>query len=366
MKMKVLFESLKVKKMHNKGFTLAEILISLMIIGILAMLTVPNVVENIQTTIFRERNKNVLYKLSQATDKMEVLGLLETKYASTSDFLDELQNHLAIVKRCKSNELANCFAKDNFTNANQSMNFSDLKTSADVGNSPWASDNEAIVLKDGTSILIGYNAANCEPQKQFSQISYASNLNSNTLNCLSLVYDLNGKGGPNQTSKDIRSLNNAVGNFKLGNIFLSTPFIPDPVPVSDCNSEFLAKYGIERCCSSTSCQTKGDYYAGAVKACQDRGRRLIIASDVRLLGNYLYDLNITFDPLTSGWYNVTLLDKDLKDYFGITNKQLLLWTSYDYSKDGESALSQVLSFNAFAARIEKRDSTAYQAVCVSQ
>ena len=55
------------------AFTLAEVLITLAIIGIVAALTIPALVKNFQQRIRTSRIQNIQQKLSHATDKMMVI-----------------------------------------------------------------------------------------------------------------------------------------------------------------------------------------------------------------------------------------------------------------------------------------------------
>ena len=75
------------------GFTLAEVLITLGIIGVVAALTLPALLTNIQSKVRAERSRSVQYKFSLATEKMARLNLIGP-YDSTDAFVDELQKHL--------------------------------------------------------------------------------------------------------------------------------------------------------------------------------------------------------------------------------------------------------------------------------
>ena len=52
------------------GFTLAEVLITLGVVGIVAAMTLPTVITNVNERIRKEQVRTVKYKLTQATDKM--------------------------------------------------------------------------------------------------------------------------------------------------------------------------------------------------------------------------------------------------------------------------------------------------------
>lgn len=294
--MRIRYKNIKI------GFTLAEVLITLLVLGTLALVVLPALSSSIQDIILKERNKNVLFKLSQATDKMKALELLDTKYASTSEFVDELSKHLKIAKRCDNNHLGECFANDGFTTAQkQYFSFQNLKTTTDLGISAWGAQTEAIMLVDGASILLAYNVANCDPEKQFENIIYDSNQASSTLSCLSLVYDINGKSGPNIVPKDIRSVNNSIGEYKLGNMFIGTP-VARSTFCPTCGSSAMAPV----------------YYAGALAYCTAQGKHLATTDETLSIKTNLYG-DTWASKYTTGsgiWYGITAQDKNLVDYLG--------------------------------------------------
>ena len=81
---------------RKSAFTLAEVLITLGVVGIVAAMTLPTVMTNVNERIRKEQVRTVKYKLTQATDKMKSLGLIGP-YATTEDFVNELRKHLKIA-----------------------------------------------------------------------------------------------------------------------------------------------------------------------------------------------------------------------------------------------------------------------------
>ncbi|MBS6602593.1 MAG: type II secretion system protein, partial [Brachyspira sp.] len=59
---------------QKSAFTLAEVLITLGVVGIVAAMTLPTVITNVNERIRKEQVRTVKYKLTQATDKMKSLG----------------------------------------------------------------------------------------------------------------------------------------------------------------------------------------------------------------------------------------------------------------------------------------------------
>ena len=84
----------------SNGFTLAEVLITLGIIGVVASITLPTIISDINIRANSERQANIAQKVTQAMEQMRAHGLLNTQYASTDAFVDELQKYLKVAKRC--------------------------------------------------------------------------------------------------------------------------------------------------------------------------------------------------------------------------------------------------------------------------
>ena len=83
--------------LRKAGFTLAEVLITLGLIGVVAALTLPAIIANIQERVKTERVQNIKQKFSKATDKMLSVSSMNG-YDSTATFVNELQHHLKIAK----------------------------------------------------------------------------------------------------------------------------------------------------------------------------------------------------------------------------------------------------------------------------
>ena len=82
------------KKKH--GFTLAEVLITLMIIGIVAALTIPSVISNYQQQQFKTGLKKAVSVLNEAI-QMNIAQEGETPYEN-EDIFAYLKRHMSIMK----------------------------------------------------------------------------------------------------------------------------------------------------------------------------------------------------------------------------------------------------------------------------
>ena len=91
----------------KKAFTLAEVLITLMIIGIVAALTIPSVISNYQQQEFKTGLKKAVSVLNEAI-QMNISQEGETPYEN-QDLFTYLQRHMNILKTGKLNT---CYNRD--------------------------------------------------------------------------------------------------------------------------------------------------------------------------------------------------------------------------------------------------------------
>ena len=104
--------------MKNSGFTLAEVLITLGIIGVVAALTVPTLMQNHQRKVYVTQLQKVYTELSQAFQRQindnNALNLRESGLVATKDFSKEkefLHKYFKVVKDCGT-DLTPCFAEE--------------------------------------------------------------------------------------------------------------------------------------------------------------------------------------------------------------------------------------------------------------
>ena len=257
---------------RKAAFTLAEVLITLGVIGVVAAVTLPALITNIQDRVRAEQVRTAKYKLTLATDKMKSLGLLQESYPTTQAFVNELQKHFKIAKVCDSSHIKDCWPTDtiqipvkNGNNAEyQTTNVSDLTNGTQLKSLGLATGNiptVGIITGDGVPMIMTYSpqCTPLEPSTTFSWSNVDGKPETNaTTNCISAIFDINGKTGPNRIGKDVRTLNSLFG---------SVQFSATSASKSEC--EALKSKGLIKNCSYST-----DYYAGAVKKCNDLGLHL--------------------------------------------------------------------------------------------
>ena len=262
------------------AFTLAEVLITLAVIGIVAAITMPMLITNVRNHVRAKRIENIEQKFSKATDKMVSLGLM-TGHSSTQDFVNELGKHLKLAKVCDNDNLQSCWPYEKVltrVNTNTLWEISKTKEASELkmkndNYSTW-DKTMGIITADGTSMILSYNTK-CDIDET-KPINYGGSISSTT-GCVALVYDWNGATKPNKYGDDVLSINakglhNSCGAIELGdNLCFTKPIAYEPILWADAqemykNGEYT-KLGIQYLCESSDCKTNGDYWAGAVKAC---------------------------------------------------------------------------------------------------
>ena len=95
----------------KKGFTLAEVLITIAIIGIVAMMTIPALISNYNTRVWNIRSDVFNKKYQTAISTMNVNGEL-SGYGSTERFIAGLSKYMKILKTCQPEAVEECFYID--------------------------------------------------------------------------------------------------------------------------------------------------------------------------------------------------------------------------------------------------------------
>ena len=296
-------------RVKKGAFTLAEVLITLAIIGIVAALTIPTLVQNFQTRAWDTASEVFQRKLEESLKVMNVQGTL-AGYTTTEAFVDELSKHIKITRICDNDDITTCFAdKVTWGTENEEVAMADVKRASHFGQDSWGTNTVGVQFANGVNAVLAYNPE-CV-QNQFSnQITGTS--------CLAILYDVDGFKNPNTQNKDLRSINvSSLGgsscSFEVGGICFGTPLQPTALTAADCNAN-KDKYGIQNCMTGDN-----DFWGGAMKACAEQGKRLPNDSELTTLANDLYGQtigggdgevveNLTMDEEKASSYGIPLTD----------------------------------------------------------
>ncbi len=262
----------------KKAFTLAEVLVTLGIIGVVAALTIPTLVNNYQSRAWDTASSVFERKLEEALKIMNTQSAL-AGYSTTKDFVKELSKHLNIVKICENSKIHECFAETvKFGNGDtepEDIDISKIKTSKNFGKNDWAINTDVLgfQLNNGTNGLIAYNT-NCKQDPFSNQITGTD--------CIAVLYDTSGFSKPNTSGKDLRSINiSKLGSScaaDIGGTCFGQLFTPDPLSKAEC-TELL---GADQCKYDTN------YWAGAVKACGG-SQNIATLSHITEIARYIYN-----------------------------------------------------------------------------
>ncbi len=208
------------------AFTMAEILLSLTIIGVVAAITLPSLTGNINERTWNTQRKALYARMSQAISLMPALNgygtLIEgTDSTSAQDTVAEtfitsgLAKVLKINNICSDN-LEDCGIVNSFTNmANVKIptptTLHDLNaffSQATYGGASFSTLNTnaaAFESQNGESIIAYYNPSCTTEYISNETVSSTGNtfgFPQKTM-CVNFIYDLNGNKGPNTVGKDI-------------------------------------------------------------------------------------------------------------------------------------------------------------------
>ena len=208
------------------AFTMAEILLSLTIIGVVAAITLPSLTGNINERTWNTQRKALYARFSQAIALMPSLNGYGTFTVESSSGANDgvdtaaetfitsgLSKVLKINNICDSEHLEDCGIVDSYTNMEGSVNQfphklselnSALTSPASVGGLDWSNSQNYIDTKlaafetvNGESVAVAYNPyCYTDLQTQFDTPL-------GPLMCANFIYDLNGTKGPNTVGKDI-------------------------------------------------------------------------------------------------------------------------------------------------------------------
>lgn len=192
---------------------MAEILLSLTIIGVVAAITLPSLTGNINERTWNTQRKALYARFSQAVSLMDSMNQYEDAETFVTSGLSKV---LKINNICDNDHLPDCGitsakvtdALGNITSMptkiselnakNVSMSFTDISATPPKDYSYSNLDTEAVAFEtaNGESILAFYNRT-CSAEMQETEYYAQSKV------CANFVYDLNGSKGPNTFGKDI-------------------------------------------------------------------------------------------------------------------------------------------------------------------
>lgn len=219
------------------GFTLAEVLITLGIIGVVAGMTIPTLINNyqkIQTETQLKKAYSVLtqffrqYLADEGCEDLMCTGIFDiTKTDSQyqDDITELIPKYIKIIKSCKNGDVSCRY------------NAKSIKGNTTVTEFDTGGKTAAFITQDG--VEFGVSNSGCTPT-DYPEVSRIKN------RCSWIVVDLNGPKSPNVLGKDV---------FGFGNVAQDGMIYPD-------TSVEWAKAK-----SGTLWESNGDYWKNNDKQC---------------------------------------------------------------------------------------------------
>ena len=257
------------------AFTLAEVLITLAVIGIVAALTLPGLIQNHNEKAWSTAKDLWEKKLTETVRRMNTDGVM-TGHDSTEDFMDTFKQYMKVIKTCDNTDINKCYSpKVVTTGSNEEpmeVETDGLKTASDMGLKSWQTNTNTMsfVVADGTTVIMAYQP----------ECPYADPIEDtgSQVSCMGYMVDVNGKKGPNRVGKDIQ-LSSGVAFSTCDN------------PIGDMcwSTDFKANRAINTCPSGSSdVYCSNNYWAGAKKACDQKNMELPTMAQLAQLASNLY------------------------------------------------------------------------------
>ena len=267
------------------AFTLAEVLITLAVIGIVAALTLPGLIQNHNETAWRTAKDLWEKKLTETVRRMNVDGVM-TGHDSTEDFMNTFKNYMKVIKTCDKDDINKCYSPKIVTtgkdDAPLDIETETLTSASSMGLKEWQTNTNTMsfVVADGTTVIMAYQP----------ECPYADPIEDtgSQVSCMAYMVDVNGKKGPNRVGKDIQ-LSSGVAfstcDNPIGDMCWSTEFAPTAINTCSDGTEEDKAYDptgdSNRYCAN-------NYWAGAKKACDQKGMELPTRAQLAQLASELY------------------------------------------------------------------------------
>ena len=246
------------------AFTMAEILLSLTIIGVVAAITLPSLTGNINERTWKTQRKALYARMSQAIALMGNINGYgigatndQTNSFAAKVFVSEgLSKVLKINNICDSEHLQDCGIPEKFVKPLNMVDKTTFPTDLHTWNPKFSASTNphnfvntkavAFETANGESIAVFYNPYCVSKDVLFPSSDTSSNYYYQPYMCANFIYDLNGKKGPNRVGSDI----GAITAMYSGNTEIVAPMI--------INRNLWSQNGNYNT-AMAACKTYGDY-----------------------------------------------------------------------------------------------------------
>ncbi len=347
------------------AFTLAEVLITLAIIGVVAAITIPSLVKNYNEKAWSTAQDVFTKRLEVATRQMNTEEKL-AGYSNTMDFVNELKKYIKITRVCDNNNITKCFNKEVIWSADEEPVDMSKVTDASAFGLDWETDTVAVQFANGVNAVIAYNPNTTQDpfNNQFSATS----------NSMAILYDVSGNKNPNKYSAEPNSDISAINVRELkGVVACMIPELKDTMCISQILGPQNGGYGplTKAQCEEqkgdlgiAACNYDNDYWAGAVAKCGGVSK-MPSQDQLTQLANYIYN---TDSVSSSGITSSLAMDTEKASQFlsaSPSSYYFYVWSGQEYSS--HDAYNRYFGSTNTRRYIGSRDfSSDRLAVCVDQ
>ena len=240
------------------AFTLAEVLVTLGIIGVVAVLTVPNIISSYQKKVYVAQLQKAynqlqqVFSLAMAEDEVEYLADTELMQSINGDYIgasddqsafsSKLGEYMKIQKACQPYDYDDGCHDIYYTNLDQNYESS-------AGERSNRGGDLQVFTKDGMVYyfhMIEKNANLCsEEEIEYAKQEGLASCSWHAKNNWGILIDVNGKKGPNKFGRDLFrfALDNRGQIYPYGSIATSGKYFDWSVSNGGCASS--GSYGFD-------------------------------------------------------------------------------------------------------------------------
>ncbi len=175
------------------GFSLTEVLLALVILGVIAAMTLPEIVNQSETIRHKNSWKKTFSTFAQATNFLlqNNGSTLTDVFSSSQDMMEKYTTYLLVSKTCANGaSLGTCWHSNDGSSKY-------LNGGVITG---WLA-GPGVILNDGTLIQMGLDSGSCDYTTGSIQ------------RCGYINVDVNGFAGPNIVGRDIFTINVRAGKI---------------------------------------------------------------------------------------------------------------------------------------------------------
>ena len=378
------------KGLGRSAFTLAEVLITLAIIGVVAAITIPSLMALIGSKSDSARKEVIEDRLLDGLNRYSAMeDGLSLHYDTTKQFLDGLSKYYKMSQICDSDEITKCVPYEKMfyetgeegNKTVKSTDVADLTTNSKLMSPSVANDYlppASFISAQGTPVIIALKK-DCAWDMGTAMTSIESS------GCISLMYDKNGVNSPNKFGSDIVGMGLTPVFQPLATIngikVMEMAFFPQTgLTRAECDAEIpkASEYtalgfqaGIKECYGYYD---GIDRWAAAMKYCKEKGYHLPSDNEAKALVQGLFKDANGNHPTGNSGFNSYTFDKALAEQIGLkdidgsslttSSVGLVLWTCSPTFTSNATVRDLNLSLGATSAGSASHHVTNYQAICI--